>query len=71
MLSFKKLANKFLKNNKDPNRKEMVADMLKNVKEVGCCISLKLAHSLLPLKLFSREFLAMSKVRIFTKISRR
>ena len=41
-LSFKEVVSKFLGNNKDPNFKAIVEDMLQNLKELGCSMSLKL-----------------------------
>lgn len=41
-VSFKEVVSKFLGNNKDPNFKAIVENMLQNMKELGCSMSLKL-----------------------------
>lgn len=43
-ISFKKVVKGFLGNNKASNYKELVEDMLKNFKTLGCNISVKLHY---------------------------
>ena len=40
--SFREVTKKFLGNNKDPDYKNIVSNMLTNFKEFGCLINLKL-----------------------------